>query len=167
MSTATRTSGQSTNSSCQNTLTCDPNGANTCEETTEKSYSVSVGFEFGAAAPEEYWVSGGFSVQETWGDSDSQTCGSGVGGNTCVWYSTAYTQVSENLQREIFFRLADSAPKYTVQYQYMTKCADTTRDVGGPVPIKSPNKNNAGGKGFYCVVGTCRGKDQGYWHGGK
>lgn len=77
----------------QETLSCDPNPANGCQETTGQSFSISVGAEFGASAPEEYWVDGGFSVEFSWESSDQQSCSSGVGGNACVWYSQAYTQV--------------------------------------------------------------------------
>lgn len=53
--------------------------------------------------------------------------------------------------------------QYTVQYYNENGCFQQ-EDVGEPVTIKSPNSGNAGGHGWYCVIGTCRTKGEGYWH---
>ncbi|KAG5749067.1 hypothetical protein H9Q69_011457 [Fusarium xylarioides] len=50
--------------------------------------------------------------------------------------------------------------RYTVQEWTKNTC--TEGQGGTPYVMYSPNENNKGG-GYYCVIGTCRSKGEGYW----
>ncbi|CAK4031393.1 Hypothetical predicted protein [Lecanosticta acicola] len=127
------------------TVTCSPDPEDDCQSGVGKEWSVTLEADLGLAS-EESWINGGFSVAYTWGSSSSEVCGShSAGRNVCIWYSQAFTA-------------------YTVQAFESNACTGR-RKVGDPFVITSPNKDNVGGEGFYCVVGTCRTNGQGYWHG--
>ncbi|KAJ5256561.1 hypothetical protein N7478_012665 [Penicillium angulare] len=93
------------------------------------------------------WISAGFSVSKTFTESASYTCGGTKGETVCVWYNAAHT-------------------KYQAQNQISLYCDDATGGtslVESPSVLVSPNSNGKGSK-YYCVIGTCRDKGEGYWN---
>ncbi|KAF2094600.1 hypothetical protein NA57DRAFT_80399 [Rhizodiscina lignyota] len=111
-----------------------------CTVGQEDSQSFSVGWSADLVATE--WISGGFSVDESWETGNEYQCTAGTGETVCIWYGTAHTA-------------------YTVQNNYDTTCNEDS--TGGPFVMYSPNANNAGGVSYYCVVGPCSYKGAGYW----
>ncbi|KAF5975483.1 hypothetical protein FCOIX_7669 [Fusarium coicis] len=123
----------SENINCANAASCSVG------QTDSTSYTI--GWTAGASSPGGGWISGGFSVSESWTTGNSYTCNAGKGETVCIWYNIAHTA-------------------YTVQEYTKNTC--TEGKGGTPYVMYSPNENNKGG-GYYCVIGTCRSKGEGYW----
>ena len=70
-----------------NTVTC---GSGDCSVTSE-SAPVS---RFTNSATFEYWISGGFAVEQSLPGGDTFTCSASAGDTVCVWQNVAYTAVS-------------------------------------------------------------------------
>ncbi|KAF5249676.1 hypothetical protein FANTH_4984 [Fusarium anthophilum] len=113
--------------------------AASCSVGQSDSTSFTIGWTANSAGPS--WISGGFSVSESWTTGNSYTCNAGKGETVCIWYNIAHTA-------------------YTVQEWTKNTC--TEGSGGTPFVMFSPNENNKGG-GYYCVIGTCRSKGEGYW----
>lgn len=107
------------------------------EYSTEYSIEYSVSIDAGSE-----WISGGFSVAETWTTGNTYTCDGNPGDTVCVWANIAHTS-------------------YTVMGNYTSPCFVDTYP-SELYTIQSPNVNNAGG-GYYCVVGYCRNNGDEYW----
>ncbi|RBR26133.1 uncharacterized protein FIESC28_01161 [Fusarium coffeatum] len=117
--------------------------APSCSVGNTQSVSYTIGWT--ASLTPVSWISGGFSVSESWSTGNTYSCTGSTGEDVCVWYNTAHTA-------------------YTVQNMQRDSCA-----VGGgwdadgdPFVMFSPNANNRGG-GYYCVIGTCRAQGDNYW----
>ncbi|KAI1044192.1 hypothetical protein LB505_008607 [Fusarium chuoi] len=117
--------------------------AQSCSVGNSQSISYTIGWT--ATLTPVSWISGGFSVSESWSTGNTYTCTGSAGEDVCVWYNTAHTA-------------------YTVQNRERDSC-----DVGGgwestgdPFVMYSPNESNRGG-GYYCVIGTCRAQGDNYW----
>ena len=124
------------------TISCGSAAGCSVGNTDSKSYTVG----FTATAKLNEWISGGFSVSQTWTTGNTYTCNGASGDTVCIWYNTMHTA-------------------YTV-YNELTMAGPWGCDQG-PVNspdfiLRSPNTNNAGG-GYYCVVGTCRSQGEAYW----
>ncbi|KAF9761351.1 hypothetical protein IL306_003848 [Fusarium sp. DS 682] len=115
--------------------------AQSCSVGKTDSESFTIGFTVSAGGPAATWISGGFGVSESWTTGNSYTCNGGPGETICIWYNIAHTA-------------------YTVQDVTTNPC--TGSKESSPYVMFSPNENNSGG-GYYCVVGTCRSKGEGYW----
>ncbi|RYP57212.1 hypothetical protein DL770_010717 [Monosporascus sp. CRB-9-2] len=117
--------------------------APTCSVGEQQSTSFTVGFT--ATVNPAAWISGGFSVSQSWNTGNSYTCGGNSGDTVCVWYNTAHTA-------------------YTVQNGIVNTVCGGSEPVGDPFILFSPNSENVGGS-YYCVIGAqyCRSKGQGYW----
>ncbi|RBA17472.1 hypothetical protein FPRO05_02196 [Fusarium proliferatum] len=115
--------------------------AASCSVGQTDSVSYTIGWTASAGGPSGNWISGGFSVSESWTTGNSYTCNGGKGETICIWYNIAHTA-------------------YTVQEYTKNTC--TEGSGGTPYVIYSPNESNRGG-GYYCVIGTCRSKGDGYW----
>jgi len=107
------------------------------------------------------WISGGFSVSESWSTGNTYSCTGSTGEDVCVWYNTAHTACKYpfSLLKTVVDWFSD-----TVQNMQRDSCK-----VGGgwdadgdPFVMFSPNANNRGG-GYYCVIGTCRAQGDNYW----
>ncbi|KAM0345650.1 hypothetical protein ACHAPU_006304 [Fusarium lateritium] len=109
--------------------------------TQSKSYTIGWTATFTPAS----WISGGFSVSESWTTGNTYSCNGGPGEDICVWYNTAHTA-------------------YTAINREYDTCGTGSGwvNVGDNFVIYSPNESNRGG-GYYCVVGTCRAQGDGYW----
>ncbi|KAF4426135.1 hypothetical protein F53441_14140 [Fusarium austroafricanum] len=116
--------------------------AQSCSVGKTDSESFTIGFTVSAGGPAATWMSGGFSVSESWTTGNSYTCNGGPGETICIWYNIAHTA-------------------YTVQEWSSNPCGGGHAS-SKPYIMFSPNANNKGG-GYYCVVGTCRSKGEGYW----
>ena len=109
-----------------------------CDVTHEDSktigWTASVGFA--------QWITGGFTVMESYTTGNSYTCDGDINGEVCVWWNVAHTA-------------------YTVTNNWPGACGEINRS---PYVIKSPNQNNVNGGG-YCVRGAkyCRSINAGYW----
>ncbi|KAH6888424.1 hypothetical protein B0T10DRAFT_488155 [Thelonectria olida] len=114
--------------------------ADSCSVGSMNSRSFTIGWSADASAAG--WISGGFSVTETWTTGNTYTCTAGEGETICIWYNTAHTA-------------------YTVQ-NYDRNVCGTSNTNGGPYVMYSPNDKNSGG-GYYCVIGTCRSQGDQYW----
>ncbi|KAF5660303.1 hypothetical protein FCIRC_12181 [Fusarium circinatum] len=117
--------------------------AQSCSVGNSQSVSYTIGWT--ATLTPVSWISGGFSVSESWNTGNTYTCTGSAGEDVCVWYNTAHTA-------------------YTVQNKERDSCAvgggwDST---GDPFVMYSPNESNRGG-GYYCVIGTCRAQGDNYW----
>lgn len=92
------------------------------------------------------FISAGFSVGKLHTKAASYTCNGQKDETVCVWYSAAHT-------------------KYQAQNMIANYCdSGWYKDThGDPFYFTSPN---TGGKhsDYYCVVGSCRDKGQGYWN---
>lgn len=109
-----------------------------------KTYSISVGFSVTPNTIASSFVSAGFSVSESWSDSESHNCDGQPGDTVCVWYNTAHTA-------------------YTVQNHLINYICGGDDASSDPFVMYSPNTNNVGG-GVYCVAGTaCRSINSAYW----
>ncbi|RYP43800.1 hypothetical protein DL768_009661 [Monosporascus sp. mg162] len=117
--------------------------APTCSVGEQQSTSFTVGFT--ATANPAAWISGGFSVTQSWVTGNSYTCSGNSGDTVCVWYNTAHTA-------------------YTAQNGIVNTVCGGSEPVGDPFILFSPNTDNVGGS-YYCVIGAqyCRSKGQGYW----
>ncbi|KAF5675860.1 hypothetical protein FCIRC_7232 [Fusarium circinatum] len=115
--------------------------AASCSVGQSDSTSYTIGWTAGVSSPEGGWISGGFSVSESWTTGNSYTCNAGKGETVCIWYNIAHTA-------------------YTVQEWTKNTC--TEGSGGTPFVMFSPNENNKG-DGYYCVIGTCRSKGEGDW----
>ena len=124
------------------TITCGQTAGCSVGSSNSKAYTVA----FSATAKLAEWISGGFSVSQSWTTGNSYTCNGAAGDTVCIWYNTMHTA-------------------YTV-HNYFTMLGSfgcNNFPVTGPdFVLKSPNNNNAGG-GYYCVVGTCRNQGDSYW----
>ncbi|KAI5357779.1 hypothetical protein Slin14017_G117920 [Septoria linicola] len=121
-------------------LRCGPGGG--CSVSISHSHSIS----WTASANAAYgWISGGFSVSESYSTGRTYTCNGNAGGDVCIWYSygvTAYTVRS-------------------TQCYYYNGQASMCRDLGTRV-LFSPNNCQQGSP--YCVRGSaCRSENQGYY----
>lgn len=130
------------NSQLSETITCGQTAGCSVGRSNSKSHTVS----FSATAKLAQWISGDFSVSRSWTTGNSYTCNGAAGDKVCIWYNTMHTA-------------------YTVHNSLNT--VGSFGCHGDPIVspdfvLKSPNNNNAGG-GYYCVVGTCRNKDDAYW----
>ncbi|KAF5563112.1 hypothetical protein FPHYL_5343 [Fusarium phyllophilum] len=117
--------------------------AKSCSVGNSQSISYTIGWT--ATLTPVSWISGGFSVSESWNTGNTYTCTGSADEDVCVWYNTALTA-------------------YTVQNKERDSCAvgggwDST---GDPFVMYSPNESNRGG-GYYCVIGTCRAQGDNYW----
>ncbi|KAF5974755.1 hypothetical protein FBULB1_7643 [Fusarium bulbicola] len=117
--------------------------AQSCSVGNSQSVSYTIGWT--ATLTPVSWISGGFSVSESWNTGNTYTCTGSAGEDVCVWYNTAHTA-------------------YTVQNKERDSCAvgggwDST---GDPFVMYSPNESNRGG-GYYRVIGTCRAQGDNYW----
>ncbi|KAH7263798.1 hypothetical protein BKA59DRAFT_490108 [Fusarium tricinctum] len=121
------------------TINCG--NAQSCSVGQSQTESFSIGFTLSAGGGGDNWISGGFSVTKSWTTGNSYTCSGGPGETICIWYNIAHTA-------------------YTVQDITSNPC--TGSKTSSPYIMFSPNQNNVGG-GYYCVVGTCRAKGDGYW----
>ena len=124
------------------TITCGPTAG--CSVGSSKSKSHTVTYSVSSKIGE--WISGGFSVSQSWTTGNSYTCNGAAGDTVCIWYSTMHTA-------------------YTVHDSLRTVGSfgcNSDPIIGPDVILKSPNNNNAGG-GYYCVVGTCRNRGDNYW----
>ncbi|KAF2722382.1 hypothetical protein K431DRAFT_222232, partial [Polychaeton citri CBS 116435] len=102
--------------------------------------SHTLGYTVSAGATLIAWISGGFSVDESYTTGETFTCDANPGDTVCVWDSISYTA-------------------YTV----INLKADCSAH-GDPYVLKSPNSDNSEG-GYYCVYGSaCRSDGQGYWN---
>ncbi|KPM44436.1 hypothetical protein AK830_g2087 [Neonectria ditissima] len=120
--------------SCGNSVSC----------TVGQSESTSYTIGWSASLTPFSWISGTFSVSETWTTGSTYSCTGAPGEDICVWYNTAHTA-------------------YTVQNKDRNLCDGSTwYDSGDPFVLFSPNSANRGG-GYYCVIGTCRAQGDGYW----
>ncbi|KAJ5116254.1 hypothetical protein N7456_000602 [Penicillium angulare] len=109
--------------------------------------STSYTFTFTATAQLTKWINAGFSVAKSWSEGASYTCGGGKDETLCVWYNGAHTRYAvENMK-----------------YNYCDTSVWGASIEGGPFDVTSPNSNGQGSY-YYCVVGTCRDKGQGYWN---
>ncbi|KAF5668652.1 hypothetical protein FHETE_5203 [Fusarium heterosporum] len=117
--------------------------ADSCTVGYGTTWSITVGWTANAAAAG--WISGGFAVSQSWGDSSSYSCGGRRGDEICIWYNTAHTA-------------------YTVHNMFRDTCSvgNGWEPNSGSFVMFSPNNQNRGG-GFYCVVGTCRAQGDAYW----
>ncbi|KAF5689054.1 hypothetical protein FDENT_4556 [Fusarium denticulatum] len=115
--------------------------AASCSVGQTDSTSYTIGWTAGISSPGGRWISGDFSVSESWTTGNSYTCNAGKRETVCIWYNIAHTA-------------------YTVQEWTKNTCTDG--HGGTPYVMYSPNENNKGG-GYYCVIGTCRSKGEGYW----
>ncbi|KAF5628128.1 uncharacterized protein FTJAE_9003 [Fusarium tjaetaba] len=115
--------------------------AASCSVGQTDSTSYTIGWTATVSSPGGGWISGGFGVSESWTTGNSYTCNAGKGETVCIWYNIAHTA-------------------YTVQEYTKNTC--TEGHGGTPYVMYSPNENNKGG-GYYCVIGTCRSKGEGYW----
>ncbi|KAG7007337.1 hypothetical protein G7Y79_00010g028380 [Physcia stellaris] len=114
--------------------------AQPCSVGESDSQSFTVGWSITTGPDDlEGWISGGFDVSETWTTGNTYNCGVAPGQVGCIWYKTAHTA-------------------YTVHRVAPDFCGIPS----SPSVIRGPNTNNAGG-GYYCVIGTCRSKGEGYW----
>jgi hypothetical protein len=120
------------------TLTC---ASADCSVSSTNSHTIGWSASVGFSPP---WTSGGFSVSESWSWGSSYTCGAKPGQTVCVWYAIAHTAY------------------WARQYWGSTTGKDICNNPSDPFVIWSPNINNAGG-GYYCVIGTCRNNNDGYW----
>lgn len=83
---------------------------------------------------------------KTYTKSTSVSCGAGPGETVCQWHKGVYQT-------------------YSVENGSKSKCksGDFIKD-GDPFDMWSPVEDNVGnGGGFYCVIGPCRNKGDGYW----
>jgi len=111
------------------------------------SYSTSYSYTWSASiGVTDEFISGGFSVSESWSSGDSYTCNPLDGDDgICMWYSSANTA-------------------YTVEDIEVSSGGEGECATGDPYVITAPNTNNAGG-GPYCVHGIkyCRANGDFYW----
>ncbi|RSL82000.1 hypothetical protein CEP51_005430 [Fusarium floridanum] len=103
-----------------------------------KSFTIGWSSDFSGVP----WISGGFSVSESWTTGNSYSCNAGKGETACIWYNTAHTA-------------------YTVRETARNSCGGSYT-ARGPYILFSPNEQNRGG-GYYCVIGTCRSQGDEYW----
>ncbi|KAI1812785.1 hypothetical protein GGS20DRAFT_587134 [Poronia punctata] len=122
------------------TITCDQE--NGCSVGRQESESFTIGFSITSGSDITEWISGGFSVSESWTTGNSYTCNGGAGDTVCIWQSVAHTA-------------------YKVRNGSYNSCTGF-EPSGDEIEISSPNEDNRGG-GFYCVVGTCRSQGDEYW----
>ncbi|KAF7118775.1 hypothetical protein CNMCM5793_008400 [Aspergillus hiratsukae] len=88
------------------------------------------------------WISGGFDVGVSYSSSVNEGCSAGAPNqDVCLWYQQAYVA-------------------YTVQNVWSSPLCGT--DSSSYI-LWSPTNGNACGRGYYCVVNTCRSIGQGYW----
>ncbi|KAK3938466.1 hypothetical protein QBC46DRAFT_440464 [Diplogelasinospora grovesii] len=116
--------------------------ADRCSIETGKDTSFSIGWW--ASADALSWLSGGFSVEQTWEVTESWKCDGQRDQTVCVWCSNGYTS-------------------YRVRNEWKNvDCGDSY--LGDPFIMYSPNTDNPGG-GNYCVIGDqyCRSQGAGYW----
>ena len=121
---------------------CDQAGAS-CQASTSNSHTFGYSAT-GGITPFE-WISRGFSVTESYTQGTSRGCSAGPPDHSvCLWYQ-------------------QSCIAYTVRNVASGRSCGNT---GGLYTLRSPMKGNACGKGYYCVVNTCRTIGQGYWYRG-
>ncbi|KAL4731568.1 hypothetical protein ACLX1H_000541 [Fusarium chlamydosporum] len=118
--------------------------AATCGVGESASYSYNIGWTASASAAG--WISGGFSVTQSWITGKSYTCGGTTGDTVCIWYKTAHTA-------------------YTVHNVMRDSCqlGGGSEPNSDPLVMFSPSQDNRGGGGYYCVVRTCRAQGDSYW----
>ena len=126
----------------QGIQTCDQK--NECEISREDGYSVTVGWSMESTDLGYFFISGGFSVEETRSQSRSHVCSGSPGDTVCVWYRADYTA-------------------YQVHKQGIPADCNNPEDRG---IMRSPNSGDYN-NGFYCVVGTCRNEGDYYWEDGE
>ena len=73
-------------------ITCDQDAGCSAGESITESFSVSWSFGIGKKVTE--WISGGFSVQESWSTGNNYVCQGAASDTVCIWYNTAHTAVS-------------------------------------------------------------------------
>ncbi|KAI3319580.1 hypothetical protein HD806DRAFT_538930 [Xylariaceae sp. AK1471] len=113
-----------------------------CSVSVTHEHSVEFSFSVGGAYQ---WISGGFSVAETFTDGEAHECGGDEGDRVCVWRTYKYTA----------YTVAE-----TTCYQFNGLTYDCT--TGSSFVINSPNDCQPGN--FYCVTGdACRTDDEGYF----
>ena len=112
-----------------------------CSVAFTESDSFTIGFNVNLQDPGDYgWISGGFSVSKTWTEGKTYTC-SGEGDTVAVWEPLAFTS-------------------YRVKETGTGNCVGDFREY----TIYSPNTNNRGSPGFYCVYGEAvRNLGDAYW----
>lgn len=63
--------------------------AQSCSVGNSQSISYTIGWT--ATLTPVSWISGGFSVSESWSTGNTYTCTGSAGEDVCVWYNTAHT----------------------------------------------------------------------------
>lgn len=117
-------------------------GSEGCGVEFNEQDTYTVEFNVNLAGTGSYeWISGGFAVSKSWSEGSTYTC-EGEGATVAVWEAIAYT--SYNVRETVVGNCVGQATEYT---------------------IYSPNDNNRGGPGFYCVRGDdyVRYKGDAYW----
>ncbi|KAI1116085.1 hypothetical protein F5Y14DRAFT_407999 [Nemania sp. NC0429] len=108
----------------------------TTEHTIEYSFSIEGAYE---------WISGGFSVGESYTDGESHECGGSTGETVCVWRRYQYTAYT--VADETCYYFNGAASDCTTSDSYVTS---------------SPNNCQTGE--FFCETGdTCSSEGAGYW----
>ncbi|RYP03435.1 hypothetical protein DL764_005151 [Monosporascus ibericus] len=114
-----------------------------CNVGQQQSTSFTIGFT--ATGSPATWISGGFSVSQSWITGNTYNCKGNRGDTVCIWYNTAHTA-------------------YTVQNGIINTVCGGRRPVGNPFILFSPNTGNVGGDYYYIIRARyCRSKGQGYW----
>ncbi|KAI1195413.1 hypothetical protein F5X97DRAFT_345724 [Nemania serpens] len=106
------------------------------EHTLTYGWSVGVGYE---------WISGGFSVEESFSDGETHECTANKGQTVCVWRIYNYTAYTVTNQKCYYFNGAAS------------NCV-----TSGSYVLSSPNKCQRGP--YYCKIGSqCTWDGDGFW----
>jgi hypothetical protein len=119
-----------------NNLAC---GDGTCSMSKINTHTVGYSVNGGISQ----WISGGFSVEESFTTGESELCSGEAGETLCIWVSIAHTA-------------------YTAYDRDSTPGPDCL-ERGPSRVIKSPNADMVGSK-YYCVRNACRAETQGYWN---
>ncbi|CAF3453605.1 unnamed protein product [Fusarium graminearum] len=118
---------------------CGKNGGCEISKSEVEGQSVSLS----ASISGDGWISAGFEVSEYQESGEAQTCYGEPGDTICVWWRTANTM-------------------YTVDVQYYKCCQKS----GGLTPqvITSPNSNNQGSSAICGRNEQCHTKGHSYWN---
>lgn len=109
--------------------------------TEQDAYTISFNVDLIGTGSYE-WISGGFAVSKSWIEGGSYDCKGDGADVVAVWEAIAHTS-------------------YKVRKTVQGNCVGHATDY----TIYSPNENNRGGRGFYCVRGKdyVRYKGDEYW----
>lgn len=118
--------------------------ANSCSPSHGSTQSFSFGWS--STVTPIKWISGGFSVTESWSTTSTYGCTGQPHTTVCVWNNGAHT-------------------KYSIENVESNPCAQP--QVSNPFRMTSPNKDNIGGY-KYCAHGTfCKHINAQYWVQGR